>query len=415
MNLFSPLKIAYRALRAHKVRSALTVLGLLIGVSSIIIVMNMGAGIKGFILKSVEIFGSDFIQVEVKVPSTGKNSSSNATNLAQGVTITTMKLAYAEAVGQLPNIKGYYAGQMGQAVLSHADATKTAMLWGISASFFDLGKLKVAEGRPYTAEEDRSEARLIVLGATLKEKLFNGDDAIGKWVKVGNKNFRVVGVMERQGAGSFYDMDSISYLPLRTLQKQIMGVDYIMYFTVYMQDKTLAAETALNIEATMRERHKITDPKKDDFGVTTTDEAMGMINTITGGITLLLAAIAGISLLVGGVGIMNIMYVSVLERTYEIGLRKSVGATSKNILWQFLWEAIFLTFLGGLVGVLIGTFFSYLALIVAKSFGYDWGFNFSWSGLILGVSFSVITGLIFGVYPARKAANMNPVEALRYE
>jgi ABC-type antimicrobial peptide transport system permease subunit len=142
---------------------------------------------------------------------------------------------------------------------------------------------------------------------------------------------------------------------------------------------------------------------------------MGMINTITGGITLLLAAIAGISLLVGGVGIMNIMYVSVLERTYEIGLRKSVGATSKNILWQFLWEAIFLTFLGGLVGVILGTIFSYLAFAAARSFCYDWNFQFSWTGLILGVSFSVITGLIFGVYPAKRAASMSPVEALRYE
>ncbi len=415
MNLLSPLKIAYRALKAHKVRSALTVLGLLIGVTSIIIVMNMGQGIKGYILKSVEIFGSDFIQVEVKVPSTAKNSSSNATNMAQGVTITTMKLEDAEAVGKLPNVKGFYAGQMGQAIMSKNENSKTAMLWGVSASFFDLSKLNIAEGRAYTSDEEKSEAKVVVIGQTLKEKLFGDNDALGQSVKVGNKNFRVIGIMEKQGAGSFYDMDSIVYLPLRTLQKQIMGVDYIMYFTVYMKDKNLAAETAANIEDTLRLRHNITDPNKDDFGVTTTDEAMGMINTVTGGITLLLAAIAGISLLVGGVGIMNIMYVSVLERTYEIGLRKSVGATSKNILWQFLWEAIFLTFLGGLVGVILGTLFSYAAFAVAKNFGFDWGFNFSWTGLILGVTFSVATGLIFGVYPAKKAASLSPVEALRYE
>ena len=415
MTFFSPLKIAYRALKAHKVRSALTVLGLLIGVSSIIIVMNMGQGIKGFVLKQVEIFGSDFIQVEVKVPSTAKNSSANAMNMAQGVTITTMKTDDAEAVGKLPNIRGYYAGQMGQAILSRAGETKTAILWGVSETFFQLSKIKIASGREYTLEEDRSETRVVVLGNTLKEKLFGNDDVLGQWVKIGNKNFRVIGILEKQGTGSFYDMDSVAYLPLRTLQKQVMGVDYIMYFTVYMKDKNLAAQTAVNIEETMRARHKITDPKKDDFAVTTTEEAMGMINVITGGITLLLAAIAGISLLVGGVGIMNIMYVSVLERTYEIGLRKSVGATKSNILWQFLWEAIFLTFMGGLIGVIIGTLVSFGAFFAAKSFGFDFGLKFSWPGLILGVGFSVITGLFFGVYPARRAANLDPVEALRYE
>jgi len=415
MTFFSPLKIAYRALKAHKVRSALTVLGLLIGVSSIIIVMNMGQGIKGFVLKQVEIFGSDFIQVEVKVPSTAKNSSANAMNMAQGVTITTMKTDDAEAVGKLPNIRGYYAGQMGQAILSRAGETKTAILWGVSETFFQLSKIKIASGREYTLEEDRSETRVVVLGNTLKEKLFGNDDVLGQWVKIGNKNFRVIGILEKQGTGSFYDMDSVAYLPLRTLQKQVMGVDYIMYFTVYMKDKNLAAQTAVNIEETMRARHKITDPKKDDFAVTTTEEAMGMINVITGGITLLLAAIAGISLLVGGVGIMNIMYVSVLERTYEIGLRKSVGATKSNILWQFLWEAIFLTFMGGLIGVIIGTLVSFGAFFAAKSFGFDFGLKFSWPGLILGVGFSVITGLIFGVYPARRAARLDPIEALRQE
>src|SRR3989338_2060742 len=415
MTFFSPLKIAYRALKAHKVRSALTVLGLLIGVSSIIIVMNMGQGIKGFVLKQVEIFGSDFIQVEVKVPSTAKNSSANAINMAQGVTITTLKTDDAEAVGKLPNIRGYYAGQMGQAILSRAGETKTAILWGVSETFFQLSKIKIASGREYTLEEDRSETRVVVLGNTLKEKLFGNDDVLGQWVKIGNKNFRVIGILEKQGTGSFYDMDSVAYLPLRTLQKQVMGVDYIMYFTVYMKDKNLAAQTAVNIEETMRARHKITNPKKDDFAVTTTEEAMGMINVITGGIALLLAAIAGISLLVGGVGIMNIMYVSVLERTYEIGLRKSVGATKSNILWQFLWEAIFLTFMGGLIGVIIGTLVSFGAFFAAKSFGFDFGLKFSWPGLILGVGFSVITGLIFGVYPARRAANLDPVEALRYE
>jgi len=304
---------------------------------------------------------------------------------------------------------------MGQAVASYLDEKKTAMLWGISSSFFNLSEAKVVEGREFSDEEDKSQARVVVLGANLKEKLFGNDDALEKYIKIGNKNFKVVGVLEKQGGSMFFDMDSIVFMPVRTLQKQIMGVDYIQFFTVYLKDAAQAYATAADIEDILREEHKITDPKKDDFAVTTMDEAMGMIDTITGGISLLLAAIAAISLLVGGVGIMNIMYVSVTERTYEIGLRKALGATSKNILWQFLWEAIFLTFTGGLIGVFLGTVFSFLGALGAKSAGFDLGLNFSLTGFILGTVFSVAVGLIFGVYPARKAASLDPVEALRQE
>lgn len=415
MSFFSTLSISYRAIKLHKVRSALTVLGLLIGVMSIIMVMNVGQGLKGLILDYVKIFGSDFLQVEIKVPATGKNSSANATNMAQGVIVTTMKMSDAEAVAKHPNVRGYYAGQMGQAIASYLDEKKNAMLWGISSSFFNLSAAKVDQGREFTDEEDKSQARVVVLGANLKEKLFGAEDPLEKYIKIGNKNFRVIGILEKQGGSMFFDMDSIVFMPVRTLQKQIMGIDYIQFFTVYLKDISQAYATAADIEDILRSEHKITDPKKDDFAVTTMDEAMGMINTVTGGLSLLLAAIAAISLLVGGVGIMNIMYVSVTERTYEIGLRKSVGATSKNILWQFLWEAIFLTFLGGLIGVFLGTLFSFLGAIAAKAAGFDLGLNFSLTGFLLGTIFSVAVGLIFGVYPAKKAAAMDPVEALRQE
>jgi len=415
MSFLSPLKLAYHALKLHKVRSALTVLGLFIGVMSIIVVMNMGQGLKGLILDYVKIFGSDYLQVETKVPSTAKNSSANVMNTAQGVTVTTMKLSNAEEVGKHPNVRGYYAGQMGQAVVSYLDNTKTSLLWGISSSFFNLSATKISEGREFSDDEDRSEARLVVIGSTLKEKLFGSDNAIDQYIKIGQKNFRVVGVLEKQGGSMFFDMDSLVFMPVRTLQKQILGIDYIQFFTVYLKDAKQSYATAADIEDILREEHKITDPKKDDFAVTTMDEAMNMIDTLTGGITLLLAAIAAISLLVGGVGIMNIMYVSVTERTYEIGLRKAVGASNKNILWQFLWEAIFLTFLGGLIGVMLGTLFSFVGALAAKSAGFNLGLTFSPVGFILGTGFSVLVGLIFGVYPARKAAQMDPVEALRQE
>lgn len=415
MNILIPLKTAYHALRIHKLRSALTVLGLLIAVASIIVVMNLGQGIKGLILSQMKVFGADYLEVEIKVPSTAKNSTENALGLAQGISVTTLKIEDAAAIAQHPNIKDYYVAQLGQEVVSYQGENKVTVLWGISASFFDLYQAKVTEGRPFTPEEDKSQARLVVLGSALKKKFFGNGEAVGKSIKIGQKNFQVIGVMEEQGNMFYLDMDSLVFLPVRTLQKQIMGIDYISFIMAFMADTSQAQATAADLESIIRQQHHITDPKKDDFAVTTMEEAKGILDTITGGITLLLVAIAALSLLVGGIGIMNIMYVSVTERTYEIGLRKSLGASQSNILWQFLWEAIFLTFSGGLMGILLGTLFSLIASMIVEKFGFNWGFNFSWPGLILAFSFSVLVGLVFGLYPAKKAAQMEPVTALRHE
>ncbi|OGF39794.1 hypothetical protein A2477_00830, partial [Candidatus Falkowbacteria bacterium RIFOXYC2_FULL_47_12] len=389
MNLLIPLHIAYKALKIHKARSVLTVLGLVIGVASIIVVVNMGKGIENLILQQVEIFGTDYLEVEVKVPSVSKTSSANAAGIAQGISITTLKIADAEAVAKHPNITDYYVGQLGQDVVSYGSENKTASLWGTSPSFFALFKTEIETGRPFDVAEDAGQSRVAVLGYSLKQKLFGDSDATGQRVKIGNKSFKVIGVMAEQGNGMFLDLDGMAFLPIRTLQKQIMGIDNIQFFVAYMKDPSRSKATAADVTEIMRDQHDITDPKKDDFAVTTMEEAMGMLDVITGGITLLLMAIAGISLLVGGVGIMNIMYVSVTERTYEIGLRKAIGATGANILWQFLWEALFLTLTGGVIGVVLGEVFSIVAAFAARSFGLDWNFNLSLSGLVLGVSFSV--------------------------
>ena len=412
---FTPLKTAYKSLKTHRARSILTVLGLVIGVASIIVVINMGKGIENLILKQVEVFGTDYVEVEVKVPSTSKTSADNAAGLAQGISITTLKIEDAQEVAKHPNITDYYVGIIGQGVATFERQSKTAMLWGTSGNFFDLFNANIEQGRAFTIEEDAGQARVIVLGYELKKKLFADNEAVGEKIKIGNKSFKVIGVMERQGGAMFFDMDSMAFLPVKTLQKQIMGIDNIQFFVAYLKDPSQAQETAADITEIMRDRHNISDPKKDDFAVTTMEEAMGILDTITGGITLLLLAIAAISLLVGGVGIMNIMYVSVTERTYEIGLRKAIGATGKNILWQFLWEALLLTLTGGFIGVILGEFFSLAAALAARYAGFDWGFSLSPIGLFLGVGFSMLVGLVFGIYPAKKAANMQPVEALRHQ
>lgn len=412
MKILSSLKIAYRALKLHKARSGLTILGLVIGVTSIIVVMNMGLAIESFVIKQVEVFGADYINIEVKTPAAKKNSFANAASMAQGVSITTLKIEDAEAVGRQPNVRDYYVAQLGQSLASFQDERKLITLWGVSASFFGLHTAHVVEGRPFLDEEDKSLSRVVVIGHGLRKKFFGQGDAVGQLIKIGNKKFTVVGVMEEQGGFAFMGMDDVVYMPVRTLQKQVMGINHIQVIIAFLDDPNQADATAADLEDIMREQHGIADPQKEDFAVTTSAEALQILDTITGAITLLLIAIAAISLLVGGVGIMNIMYVSVTERTYEIGLRKAVGATRSNILWQFLWEAVFLTFAGGLIGVVLGTLFSLAATLGAKQAGIDWGFNFSWPGLVLAVGFSVLVGLVFGIYPAKKAGELQPVEAL---
>lgn len=412
MQIINPLKIAYRALRVHKVRSLLTVLGLFIGVMSIILVMNMGQGLENFIMGQMDMFGSGYIDIEPKVP---ENSRAAATQ--QG-SITTLTIADAEEIAKHPNVRDYYIGVMGQKIVSYQDTNKSSLLFGLSAPGFDLYGPDIEFGRPFTDEEDKSLAQLAVLGQGIKEDLFGDSDPLGARIKIGKLNFRVIGVMEEQGTvGGIMDMNDMLYVPVRTLQKKIMGINHIQFIMAFMKDTSQADVTAADMKLIMREQHEIPldQPGKDDFSVMTTEEMTDMLDTITGAITLLLIAIASISLLVGGVGIMNIMYVSVSERTYEIGLRKSVGATNSNILWQFLWEAIFLTFVGGLVGVILGTFFTYIAMLVSTSLGFDFGNIIAFQGVFLGVGFSVIVGLIFGLTPARKAANMQPVDALRHE
>jgi len=409
MTLFVPLKIAYKALKVHKARSMLTILGLTIGIISIIVVMNTGLGLEGFIMSQMDMFGTDYIDIEPQVPKSSRAS------MFQASSITTLTVDDAEAVAEHPNVRDYYYGVMGQKIVSYLGENKNILLFGMSAPGFDLYGPKVEYGRPFTEEEDKSLAKVAVLASGLPQKLFGNDDPLGKRIKIGKDSFRVVGVMEEQGMAGPMNMDEMIFIPVTTLQKQVMGINHIQFIMAFLKDTNLAEQTAEELKLIMRDQHDITDPDKDDFQVVTTEEALSMIGQITGGVTLLLIAIAGISLLVGGVGIMNIMYVSVSERTYEIGLRKALGATQKDIMWQFLWEAMFLTFLGGLIGVVLGTLFTQLALIGARYAGFDFGNLFSLFGVLLGVGFSVLVGLIFGIYPARKAAKMDPVVALTHE
>ena len=410
-----PFKIAIQALGHNKVRTILTILGIVIGIMAVITVMSAGNGLEAFMVDQMSTFGTDIIQVETKVPNTGHISTENMSGMAQGIQITTLTLADAEAIEKISNVKDTYANTIGQEIVSYGSENRQSMLWGVGASFINIDSTGVAEGRFFSEEEDKSLAQVAVIGETVRDKLFGDGEFLGKYIKIGRLKFQVIGLMETRGSIAFFDMDNFIYIPVRTLMKKVMGINHVMAITTQVYSNDIADQTAEEIRFLLRQRHEIhsNNPDKDDFAAMTMAEAMDLYNTIFGAINLLLGAIAGISLVVGGVGIMNIMYVSVAERTYEIGLRKAIGATSVNILWQFLWEAIVITFFGAIIGFIIGVCLSFIISVGATALGIGWKFVIAPESIVLSISVSLVIGLVFGVFPAIAAAKLDPVEALR--
>jgi ABC-type antimicrobial peptide transport system permease subunit len=412
--LLISIKLAFKNLRSNLGRTILTLVGVVIGVIAVILVSSLGQGVKGFILGQVGAFGTDLIQVEVKVPATGKASTQNAVCQATGIQITTMTIADAKEVAKLPNIAAYAPGTMTQELASYQNTNKRVFLFGVGSQYNQIDQnTKLTEGAFFSQSDDESLAQVAVIGSNIRDTFFGDDDPLGKNIRINNQNYKVVGLAGERGAVAGFNYDDLIYIPVQTMQKKILGINYVRFIMVKVQNEKIIDETAADLTAEMRRLHKITDSNKDDFGVTSIKEAQATIENVFKTINILLLALTSISLVVGGVGIMNVMYVAVAERTFEIGLRKAVGAKAKNILRQFLWEAIFITFFGGIVGIILG----YLLLIVlsyaATSFGFPINFGLSTNAISLAVGFSVATGVIFGYYPARAASRLSPMEALR--
>jgi len=415
-NMFkADFQLAIVSLKAQKLRTVLTVLGIAIGIAVVITIMAAGRGLDKLVLGQLDVFSPNTINIETKVPSAKKTSNENAFGQSTGITITSLNDKDIETVKKHPNITSAYGVVIGQAVVKYGGQTKTVLLWGEGANMQEVEVFNLSSGRLYTVEEENSLYQVAVLGSVVADKLFGADTAVGKSIYIKGKPFKVVGVAAKRGAMFGMDMDNVIYLPTKTMQKRLLGIDYVRQIIAKAIDKNQIKNTVLDLEESIRENHDITDPNKDDFAVNTMEEAASILSNVINGLTFLLVALVCVSLLVGGVGIMNIMYVSVSERTFEIGLRKAIGAKNKDIMIQFLMEAVTLTLLGGVVGIALGAVLAFVVYSIAVYNEFVWVYSIPILSIMLSLGFSAFVGLLFGIYPAKKAAALDPIEALRRE
>jgi len=415
MNNIKAFQQSVKALRANPIRTVLTTLGIVIGIATVIMVLSAGAGFRSLINDQIQSLGSDTLFIKTKVPPTTKNRAASSLTPGIAIGITTLKQRDLNDIKKLNNVVNDYGMVTGMAVASYRDNQKSVLYYGASSERFLIDQHTLSSGRFYTSSEDAGASQVVLLGSKVAGDLFSQDDPLGKLIRIGNLNFQVIGVYNSQGAVGGGSADDAIYMPMGTAQKKMLGIDYISVAVVQLKDTNLGDATAENIRLTLRRNHNITNPDKDDFMVVTQAQVLGIYNTIFNGITLLLIAIASISLIVGGVGIMNIMYVVVTERTGEIGLKKSLGATNSDVLKEFLIESILVTVLGGIIGIIFGAILSWLVSIIANANGLIWIFTVPFYAIAIAVGVSALIGISFGVLPARSAAKLDPIEALRYE
>ena len=381
------IKMASDGMISNKLRTLLTLLGIIIGVGAVIAMVSLGFGVKEQVKNNISSLGSNLLIVM----SGGRTASGARLAAGQGARLTAaVSSSYQLVVG---------------------NQNWTASVEGTTPNVLDIRSYKLAEGRNMTERDLSSRARVCVIGQTIVDNLFPEGDAVGKTLRINKAPFQVIGVLEAKGqSAGGQDQDDVVYIPLTTAQNRMMGITHINRITIQAENENVIDQVQGEVEQLLRQRHKIKAGDDDDFTVRNLAALMETMMETANTITLLLGCIAAISLLVGGIGIMNIMLVSVTERTREIGIRKALGATYNNILLQFLIEAMVIGVVGGTLGVILGIGSSY-----AISYFAGWQTVISIPTIIIAVVFSVGIGLFFGIYPARKAALLDPIEALRYE
>jgi len=397
--------IAFEGLRANKMRSLLTMLGIIIGVGAVIAMVSIGMGVRDKVQKSIASLGSNLLII---MP--GSTAPSGVRVAAGGTTTLTYDDAQAIAreVGGVsfvaPQVQRQYQAVFG------GNNWITSMQ-GITPDFMTVRNFELSDGSFITLQQLEARERVAVLGKTVVDNLFGGISPVGQTIRINKSTFRVIGVLTTKGqSAGGQDQDDMILVPLKTAQERMMGINYVQLISVQADSAEAIDQVLIDITSLLKTRHRIQAGEADDFSVRNLTALMATATETTDTITLLLGNTAAISLLVGGIGIMNIMLVSVTERTREIGVRKALGATFANILLQFLIEAIVIGVTGGLIGILLGLGASYL---ISSIFG--WATVISGGTIALAFGFSVLIGVIFGLYPARKAARLDPIDALRYE
>ena len=396
--------MAWASLIANKMRSILTMLGIIIGVAAVIALVSIGNGVKQDIQNSISSLGSNLLMVMPGAPRTP------GVRPSQG-SMKSLKVSDYQAISKLDGVKAASPYTANSYVSIYQSKNWTTTVSGVSSNFQDVNNWTMAEGRFISSKNVENRERVAVVGQTVVKNLFAGDDPVGKEIRVKNIPFRVIGVLNSKGNGTMgNDQDDVIFIPYTTAMERVEGVDYLRMVYVVASDDNGIDRFQSDIENLLRVRHGIKDTNLDDFNIQNMKSIMETMEQTTGTLTLFLGAVAAISLVVGGIGIMNIMLVSVTERTREIGIRKALGATYFVIVTQFLIEAVVISLMGGLIGIALG-------IGASKLIGLASGMStvISVPTIILSFAFSMAIGLVFGIYPARKAAKLNPIDALHYE
>lgn len=404
MSLLTDVQAAYNALTRNKLRSVLTTLGIIIGIASVTIMVALGNGAKNSIEKQLTELGSNTLLIKA-----GKKTGSGVSE-DETITSLTDEDAYA-LIREVPQVNYVSPGLNKVEQVIYKNRNWNTAIIGSSSEFVLINKWSFKNGNYFTYEHTRNAGTVCVLGDTVARELFGEQNPVGEVLRIGNMPFTVIGVLNALGqtAGG-RDQDDIVIVPYTTLQKRLLGVSYLENILVSIKHPHLLAEAQRQITQVLRERHNLRPGSPDDFSIKTRLSVIERANNVSKIMTILLGSIASISLIVGGIGIMNTMLASLAERTREIGIIRSVGATGSDIMWQFLIESLLLTLIGGVIGLILG-------ILGSKIFSNltGWSAYISFELMVLAFVFSATVGIFFGLYPARKASKLNPIEALRYE